>query len=118
MAGLFGFPGYARFWTADAVSTFGTFVTTVALPMLAVVTLKASDTQVGLLNGARWLPYLLFGMVAGVIADRHRRRPILIATDLIRGVLLALVAVLAAAHRMDIYGLAAFVVVFGALSLL
>jgi MFS family permease len=118
MAGLFGFPGYARFWTADAVSTFGTYVTTVALPTLAVVTLKASDTQVGLLNGARWLPYLLFGMVAGVIADRRRRRPILIATDLIRGVLLALVAVLAAAHRMDIYGLAGFVVVFGALSLL
>jgi hypothetical protein len=50
MAGIFAHPGYARFWTADTVSTFGTYVTTVALPTLAVVTLKASDMQVGLLK--------------------------------------------------------------------
>ncbi|MBM9504387.1 MFS transporter [Actinacidiphila acididurans] len=118
MAGLFVHPGYARFWAADAVSTFGTYVTTVALPTLAVVTLKASDVQVGLLNGARWMPYLLFGLLAGVAADRYRRRPILVATDLMRGGLLALVAALAAAHMMSVYGLMAFVVVFGALSLL
>jgi hypothetical protein len=56
MAGVFAYPGYARFWAADAVSTFGTYVTTVALPTLAVLSLKASDAQVGLLNGARWTP--------------------------------------------------------------
>ena len=49
MTRLFAFPGYARFWSADTVSTFGTYITTVALPTLAVVVLKASDTQVGLL---------------------------------------------------------------------
>jgi MFS family permease len=118
MAGLFTHPGYARFWSADAVSTFGTYVTTVAFPTLAVVTLKAGDVQVGLLNGARWMPYLVFGLLAGVVADRYRRQPILVATDLIRGGLLALVAGLAAAHLMNVYGLMAFVVVFGALSLL
>ncbi|MDI2125762.1 MFS transporter [Yinghuangia seranimata] len=118
MTGLFAHPGYGRFWTADAVSTFGTYVTTVALPTLAVVTLDASDVQVGLLNGARWTPYLLFGLLAGVVADRYRRRPLLIATDLLRAALLALVAGLAAAHLMSIYGLMAFVAVFGALSLL
>jgi MFS family permease len=118
MAGIFAQPGYARFWSADTVSTFGTYVTTVALPTLAVITLKAGDAQVGLLNGARWTPYLLFGLLAGVIADRYRRRPILVATDLVRGVLLGLIAALAAAHVLDIYELAAFVAVFGALSLL
>lgn len=118
VAGVFGYPGYARFWTADTVSTFGTYITTVALPALAVVTLDAGNTQVGLLNGARWAPYLLFGLLAGVIADRYRRQPILVATDLVRGALLALVAGLAAAHMMSIYGLAGFIAVFGALSLL
>src|SRR3989442_7846442 len=98
MTGIFAYPGYARFWAADAVSTFGTYITTVALPTLAVLTMKASDAQVGLLNGARWMPYLLFGLLAGVIADRYRRRPILVATDLVRGALLALVAGAAAAH--------------------
>lgn len=118
MTGLFAHPGYARFWTADAVSTFGTYITTVALPTLAVVTLEASDVQVGLLNGARWMPYLLFGLLAGVVADRYRRRPILVATDVIRSGLLALIAGLAAAHLLSIYGLALFVAVFGVLSLL
>ncbi|MBS2553632.1 MFS transporter [Catenulispora sp. NL8] len=114
----FAYPGYARFWGADTVSTFGTYITTVAMPTLAVVVLKASDTQVGLLNGARWTPYLLFGLLAGVVADRYRRRPILVATDLVRGTLLAVVAVLAAIHIVDIYELTGFVFVFGALSLL
>lgn len=118
MTKLFAYPGYARFWSADTVSTFGTYITTVALPTLAVVTLKASDTQVGLLNGARWTPYLLFGLLAGVVADRYRRRPILVATDLVRGSLLALVAILAALHEVNIYELAGFVFVFGGLSLL
>jgi MFS family permease len=118
MAGLFTHPGYPRFWSADAVSMFGTYITTVALPTLAVVTLKASDVQVGLLNGARWMPYLLFGLLAGVVADRYRRRPLLVATDLLRGGLLALVAGLAVARLMSVYGLMVFVVVFGTLSLL
>lgn len=118
MTRLFAFPGYARFWSADTVSTFGTYITTVALPTLAVVVLKASDTQVGLLNGARWTPYLLFGLLAGVVADRYRRRPILVATDLVRGGLLALIAGLAAAGLVTIYELAGFVFVFGTLSLL
>jgi MFS family permease len=118
MSKLFAYPGYARFWSADTVSTFGTYVTTVALPTLAVVVLKASDTQVGLLNGARWTPYLLFGLLAGVVADRYRRRPILVATDLARGILLAVVAGLAAAHMVTIYELAGAVFVLGILSLL
>jgi MFS family permease len=118
MTRLFAFPGYARFWSADTVSTFGTYITVVALPTLAVVVLKASDTQVGLLNGARWTPYLLFGLLAGVIADRYRRRPILVAMDLLRGSLLGLIAALAAAHMVTIYELAGFVFVFGSLSLL
>lgn len=118
MTRLFAHPGYARFWSADTVSTFGTSVATVALPTLAVIVLKASDTQVGLLNGARWTPYLLFGLLAGVVADRYRRRPILVATDLVRGALLMVVAALAAVHIVNIYELAGFVFVFGVLSLL
>ncbi|NUR59727.1 MAG: MFS transporter [Catenulispora sp.] len=118
MAGIFSHPGYARFWAADAVSTFGSCITTVAMSVLAVVTLHAGNLQVGLLNAARWTPYLLFGLLAGVIADRYRRRPILVATDLIRGGLLATIAILAATHLLTIYELAAFMAVFGALSLL
>ncbi|MFI7427362.1 MFS transporter [Micromonospora sp. NPDC049836] len=118
MTRLFGHPGYARFWTADTVSTFGTYLTTVALPILVIVTLHAGDAEVGLVNGARWAPYLIFGLLAGVVADRYRRRPILVATDLARAALLALVAVLALAGALGVGLLMALVAAFGALSLL
>ncbi|PWU60389.1 MFS transporter [Micromonospora globispora] len=118
MAGVFGHPGYSRFWAADTVSTFGTYVTTVALPIVAIVTLRATDAQVGLINGARWLPYLLFGLLAGVVADRYRRRPILVATDVARAALLALIAALALTGMLNIPALMLLVAVFGVLSLL
>ncbi len=118
MAKPFQYPGYPRFWAADTVSMFGTSVTTVALPVVAIVTLRASDVEVGVLNGARWTPYLLFGLLAGVVADRYRRRPILVATDLVRAALLTLVALLVIAGLLPFAGLVGFVVVFGALSLL
>jgi predicted MFS family arabinose efflux permease len=85
---------FLRFWSASTVSDFGTYVTTLALQVLVVVTLHASATEVGIVNAARWLPYLMFGLVAGVLADRYRRRPILVGTDLGRAVVLGLVPLL------------------------
>ncbi len=117
MARLIDLPNYRRFWTASAVSTFGSSVTGLALPILAVVTLHASATGLGLLNAARWVPYLLFGLVAGVLVDRHRRRPILIGTDLGRAVLLCAVPVLYALGLLTLPVLIVLVAVLGALSL-
>ncbi|MFG2059065.1 MFS transporter [Micromonospora sp. NPDC048930] len=118
MTRLSAHPGYARFWAADTLSTFGTYLTTVGLPILAIVTLDASDAEVGLVNGARWTPYLLFGLLAGVVADRHRRRPILVATDLARAGLLTLIAALALLGLLGVPLLLVLVAVLGALSLL
>ncbi|MFB9236106.1 MFS transporter [Plantactinospora siamensis] len=118
MSRVFRHGGYPTFWTADTVSMFGSYVTTVALPVVAIGTLGASDTEVGLINGARWVPYLLFGLLAGVVADRYRRRPILVGADLVRAALLGLLAALAVTGALRIAGLVAFVIVFGALSLL
>src|SRR5437660_5594407 len=87
-------PGYLRFWAASTVSDFGTYVTTLALQVLIVVTLHASATEVGIVNAARWLPYLMFGLLAGVLADRYRRRPVLVGTDLGRAVVLGMVPLL------------------------
>lgn len=115
---LLAAPGYPRFWIADTVSMFGTHVTVLALQVLAVVTLEASATELGVLNAARWLPYLLFGLLAGVLADRYRRRPVLVGTDLIRAALLGLIPLLAWWSLLSIPVLAGFALVFGAMSLL
>lgn len=110
-------PGFGRFWTAATVSGFGTYVTTLAIQVLVVVTLHQGAAGVGLLSAARWLPYLLFGLVIGVLVDRSRRRPLLVATDLIRAGLLLAVPTLALTGHLTIVVLMAFMVVFGSMSL-
>lgn len=116
MARLFDHPGYAKFWTADTISTFGTYISAVALPVLAIVTLRATDTEAGFVTGARYVPYVLFGLVAGVVADRYRRRNILIGMNVGRFVLLGLLASLVLTGLASVYSLIAFALVLGALS--
>jgi MFS family permease len=111
-------PGFLRFWAAATVSGFGTYVTTLAIQVLVVVTLHEGAAGVGLVSAARWLPYLLFGLVIGVLVDRSRRRPLLVATDLIRAGLLVAVPALAVTGHLTIVVLMAFMVVFGLTSLI
>lgn len=108
---------FRRFWAASTVSGFGTYVTTVALQVLIVVTLDGTATDVGAVTSARWLPYLLLGVVAGVLIERRRRRPVLVVADLGRGLLLLAIPALALADALSIGLLAGFMFVFGVLSL-
>lgn len=109
---------FARFWSAETVSGLGSHVTTIALQVLVVVTLHGTASDVGLLNGARWLPYLVLGLVVGALVDRRPRKPVLVATDLGRGLLLGAVPLLWLADRLTLPLLLAFMVGFGTMSLL
>lgn len=100
------------------MSAFGSQVTGLALQILTAVALSASATEVGVVSAARWIPYLLFGLVAGVVVDRCRRKPMMVGTDLARAVLLGAIPVLYALDRLSIPTLCLFVFVFGLLSLL
>lgn len=80
---------FARFWAAQSVSQVGTQFTVIVLPLLAALNLNASPMAVGVLAAAAGLPHLLFGLVAGVWADRLPRRPIMIGADVGRFMLLA-----------------------------
>jgi len=81
--------GFWLLWAASAVSQVGSQVTAVALPLTAVGVLGAGAAEMGLLVALGVAPALLFGLVAGAWVDRLRRRPVLIAADLGRAVLLA-----------------------------
>jgi MFS family permease len=110
-------PGYLRLWTAATVSGFGSYVTNLAIGVLIVLNLHGGSTEVGLVNAARWFPYMLFGLVAGVLVDRARRRPFLVVTDLGRGILLLVVPVLAMTHQLNVAWLMALMATFGLMSL-
>ena len=78
-----------RLWSAETISQVGSQVTLLALPLAAILILDATAFEVGALSSIEFAPFLLVGLPAGVWVDRLRRRPILIAGDLGRAVVLA-----------------------------
>jgi MFS family permease len=81
---------FRRFWLGETVSLVGDQITLIALPLVAVLELDASASQMGLLTAAALVPNLLFSLHAGAWIDRRgKRRQLMIATTLGRAVLLA-----------------------------
>ncbi len=80
---------FLRLWTAGAVSNLGDGVVLAALPLLAA-SLTASPLKVSLVSTAATLPWLLFSLVGGAIADRTDRRRTMAVVDTFRGVAIAL----------------------------
>ncbi|MCV0402587.1 MAG: MFS transporter [Chloroflexi bacterium] len=84
---------FLKLWSAQTITQFGDEITQLALPLVAIITLQATPFQIGLLGTFQFLPFILLTIPAGVWVDRMRRRPILIAADLGRAVLLVSIPV-------------------------
>ncbi|HEV7713074.1 MAG TPA: MFS transporter [Asanoa sp.] len=81
---------FVLFWILQAVSVAGDSLTTLAVPVLVLV-LTDSVFQMGLVTGAIGVAWLVSGVLAGTIVDRFDRRTVMIACDVARAVLYALV---------------------------
>ncbi len=103
-------------WAGESVSLLGSQVTLLALPLVAALTLHVTAPQMGLLRAAEYLPFLLVTPFAGVFVDRVRRRPLLLATNLGRAVLLGIVPLLVALGWLSVAALLAIVTVTGVLA--
>jgi MFS family permease len=79
---------FMRLWVGQTISEAGTQVSALAVPTVAILLLHASPFQVGLLTALEFLPFPVLGLVAGVYADRLKRRPLMITSDLGRMVAL------------------------------
>ncbi|MDF2694330.1 MAG: hypothetical protein K0S65_2713, partial [Labilithrix sp.] len=86
--GLWRHADFLKLWSAETISQFGTQVSQLALPFVAIVVLDASTFAVAALGTVEFLPFLLFTLPAGVWVDRLRRRAILIVADYGRAALL------------------------------
>lgn len=100
--GLWREPEFFKLWAGQAISQIGSSITSIGLPLMAVLVLRASPLQMGILGGASAASVLLFGLFAGAWVDRLRRRPVLIAADLGRCLVVGMVPLLAALHRLAI----------------
>jgi MFS family permease len=83
-----------RLWTASAVSNLADGVLKVALPLVAI-RYTDSPTLIAGLAFALALPWLLFALPAGALADRLDRRRVMIWANVARGLLMAALAVAA-----------------------
>lgn len=110
-------PQFRRLWLGETVSSFGTYVTLIGLQFLVLRTLHGGPQDVGWLNSARWLPYLVLGLFAGVIVDRCRRRPMMVGTDLACGLLLAAIPAAWALDVLSLPILITIVLLYGATAL-
>ena len=75
--------------TAQSASTFGSFITRAALPLLAIIGLGISAEEAAIIAGVDLIAATLASQIAGVWIDRLPRRPVMIAADLLRALLLA-----------------------------
>src|SRR5215470_11526812 len=82
---------FRKLWASLTITSFGTQITNLALPLTAALLLHASPMQMGILVALETLPFALFSLHAGVALDRVRKLPVIIAADLGRG--LALIAI-------------------------
>ncbi|MCS5498097.1 MFS transporter [Cnuibacter physcomitrellae] len=109
---------FRRVWSAGAVSGLGAEIGELAVPVLALVTLGASATELSFVRAALLVPYLLLTLWLGVVVDRRRRRPLLVIADLGRGILLAVVCALALLGWLTVPLLIAAAAVLGSLTVL
>jgi MFS family permease len=85
---------FRRYFAGQSISLLGDQITLIALPLTAVLALHATAGQMGALLTAELVPNLLFALHAGVWIDRRgRRREMMIATDVGRGLLIATIPI-------------------------
>jgi MFS family permease len=110
---------FRNFWIGQTISFFGDQVSLLGIPLLAVLVLDASATQVALLSAATMAPNLFFSVHFGAWADRFpNRRALMIAADLGRAALLASLPAAAALGLLSLPQLFVVAVLSGTLAVL
>ncbi len=98
-------PGFIKFWIGQTISSFGSQISGLALPVIAVTMLSASEFQMGLLGAANTSAFLIFGLLAGALVDRWIKRRVMIVADLIRMLAIGLIPLLWFAGVLNVYHL-------------
>ena len=104
---------FALLWTAMAVSLMGDGIYLVAIAW-QVYDLSNVPTALSIVGLAWTLPMVLFLLVGGVISDRFDRRKVMIASDVVRGVVIAVLGILSVTGTIRLWHVILLVAVYGA----
>jgi MFS family permease len=109
---------FRLFWIGETINRFGSAISSVALPLVAISLLDATTFEVGLLTAAAWAPWLLIGLPTGAWIDRVRRRPVMLASCVASFILFAAIPLAAMNRLLTIQLLLAVAALTGAASVL
>ena len=87
------YPSYTRYWIANTISRMGDSIDSIAV-MWMVLELTGSTLLMGTVMLCNMLPNILLGPFAGVLADRFNRKKLMIFSDIARGLLVTILAIL------------------------
>jgi predicted MFS family arabinose efflux permease len=102
---LFRNPRFAWLFTAQTLSVMGSQLGGFAVTVVAVVMLKATEGEMGILNAANTAAFLVVGLLAGAWVDRWVKRRVMIIADLVRMVMMALIPILYFAGSLEFWHL-------------
>ncbi|MCW3017172.1 MAG: transporter [Solirubrobacterales bacterium] len=105
-------PQFRRLFVGMSLSAFGDRITFVALPF-AVLAIGGGAGEVGIVAAAASVPFVVFTLAGGVIADRVRRHRLMLLTDLVRLVTQSIAAYLLISGTAEVWHLAVLFAVFG-----
>ncbi|MFL6463491.1 MAG: MFS transporter [Bryobacteraceae bacterium] len=109
---------FAKLWAGQTVSEVCSRITREGLPLTALLTLHANAAQMGVLSAISSASVLIFGLGAGVLVDRWKKRPVMIAADLARAGLLGLVPLASFTHVLSMAALMMIAAIAGTLTVL
>lgn len=104
---------FALLWTGMTVSLLGDGIYFVAIAW-QVYDLSNAPTALSIVGLAWTLPLVLFVLLGGVISDRFERRRVMIIADILRGLAIAAIGVLAVAGALELWHLVVLVAFYGA----
>ncbi|WP_445524016.1 MFS transporter [Streptomyces cyslabdanicus] len=78
--------GFGRLWSAAVLSSFGDALRTAALPLLAL-SLTDDPLLIASVTACGYLPWIVFGLLGGAVADRVDQRRAMWTADTVRGLL-------------------------------
>ena len=114
---IFRHRNFLAFWSGFTVSSIGDSLTRVALTWLVFEETRSAQA-LGMLTIAYTAPILLGGFFAGPLLDRFSPRRVMIVDNLIRGVVFALIPILSAAGRLEVWHIYIFAAIYGFLMMI
>ena len=100
--GLWLSRAFRRLWGSLTITSFGAQVTNLALPLTAAVLLHATPMQMGILVALETLPFALVSLHAGVLLDRMRKLPVVVFSDVTRGLALLVIPLAAFTNLLSV----------------